>query len=137
VFYSAPVDPGLAARLFTVTVPVLVLAGAVVPAVRPGGSYTVRDGMVQLTAMTRWPDGSGCGISVLRDDWLAERIAFLADGFQDAEVENLPASGLSAVWPSRPDHPDTHPLQAEVRGHDAVRVCPATTRPVARIGRLP
>jgi hypothetical protein len=94
------------------------------------------DGLVQVTAMTSWPDGSECGISVLRDDPLAERIAFLADGFQDAEVEGLAASGLSAVWPSCPQHPDTHPLQATVRDHVAVWICPASSMPVARIGHL-
>jgi hypothetical protein len=114
----------------------LVSQGAIVPTLREQERGADGANEAQVWVMTWWPEGSGCGISVLRDDPLAERIAFLADGLQDAEVESLAANGLSAVWPVCPEHPDSHPLQAEVRDDTAVWVCPAGSLSVARIGHL-
>jgi hypothetical protein len=83
-----------------------------------------------------WPDGSGVGIRVHADDLLCDRIVEVADMFQESEVEALWMAGRSATWPSCPQHPDTHPLQAEQRNGIAVWTCPTTSAIIAAIGSL-
>jgi hypothetical protein len=88
-----------------------------------------------VTAMTWWPDGSGAGISVRPYESLADRVAFLADQFQESEVDALWAAGRPPVWPQCPDHPGTHPLGATVRNAVAVWMCSGTDV-IAPIGGL-
>lgn len=88
-----------------------------------------------VTALTWWPDGSGAGISVRPYDSLAERVAFLADQFQENEVEALWAAGRPPVWPQCPNHPNSHPLGATVQDAVAVWMCQGTVT-IAPIGDL-
>jgi len=90
----------------------------------------------QLTAMSWWPDGSGCGISVTAGADSEEQIASLADQIQEPVVEGLPRIGLPAVWPECPEHPRTHPLKAKVVDGIACWVCPRTDSRVQQIGEL-
>lgn len=90
----------------------------------------------QITAMSRWPDGSGTGVYVLATDSPAQRIAMLADQVQDATVEALPYMGHPAVWPECPDHPDGHPLHAGCVDGAAVWTCPRAGRQIGETGRL-
>jgi hypothetical protein len=90
---------------------------------------------IQVTAAVRWPDGCGRGIATPRAASLAERVAYLADQVQEAEVEALWSAGRSAVWPHCPKHPNNHPLRAEVRDGVAVWACP-DSEIIAPIGEL-
>jgi hypothetical protein len=82
-----------------------------------------------------WEGGSGTGISVPRDEPLAERVVYLADQFQESEVEALWHAGRPAVWPHCPRHPNTHPLNPRLHGGAAVWVC-GESDVVAPIGEL-
>jgi hypothetical protein len=93
------------------------------------------DDGIQVTAAAWWPDGGGRGISTLRAASLPERVAYLADQVQEAEVEALWKAGRSAVWPHCPKHPNSHPLRAEVRDGVAVWTC-TDSEPIAPIGEL-
>jgi hypothetical protein len=90
----------------------------------------------QLAAMAWWPDGSGCGISVLASETTEQRIANLADQVQDTAVEGLPQFGLPAVWPACPEHPNSHPLRALTTDGVAFWVCPMTGDRVQKVGQL-
>lgn len=87
------------------------------------------------SAAVWWPDGSGAGISVPRDQPLAERVVLLADQFQDHEVGALWSAGRPAVWPHCPGHPDSHPLRARVLDGVACWVCGDSTV-IAAVGDL-
>jgi hypothetical protein len=90
----------------------------------------------QASATIRWPDGTGTGISVMVDWPLSERIALLADKFQEDIVGELNSLGRSAVWPECPDHPNSHPLKPQDLDGTAMWLCPRTERPIASIGSL-
>ncbi len=90
----------------------------------------------QVSAMLRWPDGTGTGIHVSVDWPLPERVAGLADRFQDDILEELNALGLSAVWPECRDHPNSHPLKPQELDGTAMWVCPRTERRIAAVGSL-
>jgi hypothetical protein len=90
---------------------------------------------VQATAGVSWEDGRGSGISVPRDEPLADRVVYLADQFQESEVEALWYAGRPAVWPHCPKHPDTHPLNPRLRDGLAVWVC-GESDVIAPIGAL-
>jgi hypothetical protein len=98
-----------------------------VPAVEEGGAY----------AMFYGPDGSGQGVSVMLGDDPAEQVARLADQVQEWAVEALWSAGMPAVWPHCPSHPDSHPLEARVRKHEAAWFCPHTGERIAPVGDLP
>ncbi|MEU6803105.1 hypothetical protein [Streptomyces neyagawaensis] len=83
------------------------------------------------------PEGSGWGVWAEPDGRPGVLTAEVADQVQGWAVEALWAAGESAVWPSCPAHPNTHPLEAAVEKGTAVWCCPrggATTVPV---GELP
>lgn len=90
------------------------------------------------------PDGSGCGISLLPGAPFAEQLARVADQVQEWAVEVLWTAGESAVWPCCPEHPDSHPLHAQVqrwlegaRHEDAaVWVCPKSGHVACAIGEF-
>jgi hypothetical protein len=86
-------------------------------------------------AMVSWQDGSGAGISVPRHEPLPVRVVYLADQFQESEVEALWSAGRSAVWPHCPRHPNTHPLNARLHNGVAVWVC-GEFDVIASIGEL-
>lgn len=93
-------------------------------------------------AMLYGEDGRGWGISLRADAPPAEQLAHLADQVQEWAVEDLWSAGRSAVWPSCPDHPDSHPLQPQVADEftpDAAAVwrCPKSGHAIAAIGELP
>jgi hypothetical protein len=90
----------------------------------------------QLAAMSWWPAGNGCGVSVLASETTEQRIASVADQLQEPVVEGLPQFGLPAVWPECPEHPDGHPLRALVADGIASWVCPMTGHRVEQIGQL-
>jgi hypothetical protein len=90
---------------------------------------------IQVTAAVWWPEGGGRGIATLRAASLPERVAYLADQVQEAEVEALWKAGRSAVWPHCPKHPNNHPLRAEVRDGVAVWAC-TDSEVIAPIGEL-
>lgn len=77
----------------------------------------------QACAGVWWEHGGGSGISVPRHEPLADRVVYLADQFQESEVEALWFAGLSAVWPHCPRHPNTHPLNARLHDGIAVWTC--------------
>jgi len=115
-----------------VLLPDLQVPEAIVPALDE--SNWADDPDVQVTAAIWWPDGSGAGISVAPHEPLAERVAMLADQLQDHEVEALWRAERPAVWPHCPNHPNTHPLHAEVRNGVAVWTC--GTELISAIGKL-
>jgi hypothetical protein len=82
------------------------------------------------------PDNSGSGIYIDISEPLAQQIASLADQLQEPVVEYNPGVGLPAVWPSCPEHPNTHALEATVIDDRAWWKCPRTGTPVAEIGDL-
>jgi hypothetical protein len=86
--------------------------------------------------MSWWPDGSGCGISVLASETTEQRIANLADQVQDPAVEGLPQFGLPAVWPECREHPNSHPLRALTTDGAAFWVYPMSGDRVQQIGQL-
>lgn len=90
---------------------------------------------IQVTAAVRWPDGRGRGIATLKEAALPERVVYLADQVQEAEVEALWSVGRPAVWPHCPKHPNRHPLRPEVRDGTAVWTC-ADSEVIAPIGQL-
>jgi hypothetical protein len=87
------------------------------------------------SAGVRWKDGGGTGISVPRHEPLAERVVYLADQFQQSEVEALWFAGRSAVWPHCPRHPNTHPLYPRLHNGVAVWIC-GESDVIAPIGGL-
>ncbi|MFC7306476.1 hypothetical protein ACFQVC_19895 [Streptomyces monticola] len=83
------------------------------------------------------PDGSGLMVTPV--EWLrdgAEQLAHLAEQAQEWAVEALWGAGRPAVWPQCPAHPDSHPLEAGVRGGTAVWSCPRGRGVFAGIGEL-
>lgn len=90
---------------------------------------------VQVAASFGRPDGGGRSIATLKEAALPERVAYLADQVQEAEVDALWLAGRSAVWPHCPKHPNSHPLRAEVRDGIAVWVC-TDSEIMAPIGEL-
>jgi len=88
-----------------------------------------------VSAMMWSVDGSGSGLSVQRAASLEDRIAQAADQVQEWAIEDqLWGSGRSTNWPPCPNHPETHPLQANVVGSKPMWVCPADLSVVAPIG---
>ncbi|QKV95544.1 hypothetical protein HUT19_30545 [Streptomyces sp. NA02950] len=81
-------------------------------------------------------DGSGRGIGLWPGHGPADRIAQVAEQASDWAVEALCAALKPAVWPECPVHPDSHPLEAGVRGGVAVWSCPRTGQSVALVGEL-
>jgi len=89
-------------------------------------------------------DGSTCAVTLLSATPFAEQLARIADQVQEWAVEVLWTAAEPAVWPHCPDHPDAHPLHAQVqhwtdgpRHEDAaVWVCPRSGRTVCAIGDL-
>jgi hypothetical protein len=89
------------------------------------------------SAFLRADDGSGMGVWINLDAPPAQQFAELADQFQDWAVENLPRVHQPTNWPRCPAHPETHPMQAQLRGDEATWVCPAGADIVFRIGHYP
>ncbi|MBL1097108.1 hypothetical protein [Streptomyces coffeae] len=81
-------------------------------------------------------DGSGVGIVLWPGLGAAERLAQVAEQASDWAVEALCAALKPAVWPECPAHPDSHPLEAGVRGGVVRWSCPRTGQPVALVGEL-
>ncbi|WP_432015696.1 hypothetical protein [Streptomyces cucumeris] len=81
-------------------------------------------------------DGSGVGIMLWPGHSAAERLAHVAEQASDWAVEALCAALRPAVWPECPAHPDSHPLEAGVRGGVVWWSCPRTRQPVALVGEL-
>jgi hypothetical protein len=110
----------------------LVSSGALIPILTESIGY---DTEIQVWAAVWWPDGGGRGIGTLKQASLPERVAYLADHVQEAEVEALWSAGRSAVWPHCPKHPNNHPLHPEVRDGIAVWAC-TDSEVIAPIGEL-
>lgn len=108
---------------------------AIIPSVVPPDDRSADDPESYGSAEVYWPDNRGAGISVPRHQPLADRVVYLADQFQDHEVEALWQAGRSAVWPHCPRHPGTHPLRAWLHDGVAVWRC-GETDVVAAIGEL-
>jgi hypothetical protein len=104
-----------------------------VPRIEP---HQWADFPAQLAAMSWWPTGNGCGVSVLATETTEQRIASVADQLQDPVVEGLPQFGLPAVWPECPEHPNSHPLRALVVDGIACWVCPLSGDRVQQVGQL-
>ncbi len=86
-------------------------------------------------AMLWSADGSGMGVTVTATDPEADRTAKAADQVQEWVIEEL--WGQAATnWPPCPNHPDSHPLSAEVRDDVAVWVCPRERTVFAAVGSL-
>lgn len=84
-------------------------------------------------------DSTHSGTGILCDDAdedLAASTYRVADRLQEAAVEALWGERKSAVWPECADHPNSHPLRAELRGEGVVWECPASSRRVAAVGEL-
>jgi hypothetical protein len=78
-----------------------------------------------VSAWLQGPDGvTGMGLRVNMALPTADRLADIADQFQEWEVEELEAAGRSATWPECPQHPKSHPLSPQVRDGAAVWSCP-------------
>lgn len=90
----------------------------------------------QITAMLWDPDGSGTGVSVMRNDSKAQRIVAAADQLQEAAIDALRSFGRATAWPPCPQHPGGHPLRAALHDGKPSWVCPALGEPVAKIGGL-
>lgn len=97
----------------------------------PGiGDEPWADDPSSVSAMLWSADGSGVGVSADRRVAEHERIARVADQVQEWVIEQRWGAGATN-WPACPRHPDSHPLQASVRGGAAVWLCPADDVPVA------
>jgi hypothetical protein len=71
----------------------------------------------------------------LEEDPAVQQVV-VADTIQSWVIQNLALSQQPAVWPRCPNHPGTHPLQAELRRDDAVWICPKNGAPICAIGEL-
>lgn len=72
-----------------------------------------------------------------REGSSAEQVAQLAADLQEWEMEELWRVGRQTNWPECPDHPATHPLDADVNEIEvAVWRCPRTRRVICPIGQL-
>jgi hypothetical protein len=111
----------------------LVTSGAPVPDVRDRQWSNVPG---QVTAMLHDVDGTAQGVSAMAAEPLPQRIASVAGQVQEWAVEALWRAGRPATWPECPEHPNSHPLTAEVRDNRAVWICPATGHVLNDIGRL-
>lgn len=89
----------------------------------------------QACAMVSWEDDYSAGIRVPRHQPLPDRLVYLADEFQDHEVQALWFAGRPAVWPHCPRHPNTHPLSPRLYDGAAVWVC-GESDVIAPIGEL-
>jgi hypothetical protein len=97
--------------------------GAIVPEIREEEHKDLGQDMV--SAWLQGPDGvTGMGLRVNMALPAADRLADVADQFQEWEVEELAAAGRSATWPECPEHPKSHPLSPQVRDGAAVWSCP-------------
>lgn len=88
----------------------------------------------RVSCMLRSAGGSGTGMSVRRADPLAMRVVDAADQIQEWVIEDQLWMAGRTNWPPCPNHPDTHPLQAEVAESMAVWSCPGDGAVVAPIG---
>ncbi|MCZ2822110.1 hypothetical protein O2V63_17355 [Modestobacter sp. VKM Ac-2977] len=93
------------------------------------------DGPFAARAMLWGHDGRGQGVFVELRLSQPEQVAQVADGVQAWAVEELWGSAPTN-WPRCPRHPDTHPLQAQVRDAAAWWVCPRDDVPVSEVGGL-
>jgi hypothetical protein len=109
-------------------------SGALIPDIRDE-QWSDFEG--QVTAMLYAPDGSGQCVFVMAGEQRQERIASVADQVQEWAVEALWRAGRSATWPECPEHPDSHPLTAQVHDDHAVWACPRTGHLVGGVGQLP
>jgi hypothetical protein len=97
--------------------------GAIVPEIREEEHKDLGQDMV--SAWLQGPDGvTGMGLRVNMALPTADRLADIADQFQEWEVEELAAAGRPATWPECPEHPKSHPLSPQVRDGAAVWSCP-------------
>lgn len=106
---------------------------AIIPMVAP--DHRNGDDLDSHTAAVRWQDGTGAGIRVPRRQPLPERLVYLADEFQESEVQALWFAGRPAVWPHCPRHPNTHPLNPRLHDGAAVWTC-GESDVIAAIGEL-
>ena len=84
-------------------------------------------------------DGSGMGVWVDTTLSGAEQVAMLADQAQEWVVEwvlDLAGRRMTS-WPTCPEHPQNHPMEAVAVGDAAWWVCPTSRRQIDEVGRLP
>jgi hypothetical protein len=110
-------------------------AGAIMPEIREEAHEDLGPDVV--SAWIQGPDGTGAGLRVDMALPAADRLADIAEQFQEWEVEELATAGRSATWPECPEHPNSHPLSPEVRDDAAVWVCPKNGRVEYPVGGVP
>ena len=86
-------------------------------------------------AMLRSPDGRGQGVAVTSGRPRVEQVAEVADRVQEWAVEELWGQAPTN-WPRCPRHPDSHPLEARLRGGAAWWTCPRDDVAVSEVGDL-
>ncbi len=90
-----------------------------------------------VCAWIQGPDGTGEGISVMLDSSPAERVAELAEQFQNWAADQLHEAGRLPAWPRCPEHPSSpHRLEPEVRDGAAVWACLESGQVIWAIGAL-
>jgi hypothetical protein len=84
------------------------------------------------------PDGTGAGISVLLDTSPAEKVAQLAEQFQDWATDQQDDASRPLHWPACPRHPSAppHRLTPQVRDDRAVWMCWESRQVICPIGEL-
>jgi hypothetical protein len=90
-----------------------------------------------VCAWIQGPGRAGEGIWVLLESSPEERVAQLAEQFQNWAADQLLDAGLPPRWPACPEHPSSpHRLEPDVRDGAAVWVCWESGHVIGAIGAL-
>lgn len=94
-------------------------------------------GLPSVSGWIQGPDGTGEGIYVLLDSSPAQRVAQLAEQFQEWAADLLHDAGRPLDWPGCPRHPGApHRLDPQVRDDRAVWACWESGQVIWPIGEL-
>jgi len=112
----------------------LAASGMTLPDIREEARHY--EGTETVCAWIQGPGGTGEGISIRLDCSPAERVAWLAEQFQNWAADQLHDAGRPPEWPECPEHPVPHRLEPEVRDGAAVWTCLQSDHVIWEIGAL-
>jgi hypothetical protein len=89
-----------------------------------------------LCAVLHLAGARSVGVMIVEGNDRSAQVVELADRVQEWAVEELWSARRSPVWPTCPEHPDSHPLKPVESDGRAVWICPTSSNVVAMIGSL-